>query len=202
MSKIALFGGTFNPVHNAHIHFCEECDKQIKFDKIILIPTKQPVHKTSHDLASDKDRLNMLNLSIEGKEKFSVSEIEINSTKRNYTVYTINQLNEKYPDDELYFLMGSDMFLIFDKWKNYEEILKKATVVAGARNKTDYLKLIVAKEKFSGYEDKIIILDIDILDLSSTQVREQANIDNGQALKGMVSDSVNNYIIENQLYCK
>lgn len=199
MSKIALFGGTFNPVHNAHIHFCEECDKQMNFDKIMLIPTKKPVHKSSEDLVSDVDRINMLNLSIKNKDKFIISDIEIKSEKRNYTIYTINELKKIYPEGmyDMYFLMGSDMFLMFDKWKNFNDILEKVTIVTGARSQDDYKKLLSHKAKFIQNKDKIIILDIDIIELSSTQVRD--NMCRG-IVQTMVCKEVYDYIVDKNLY--
>ena len=137
MSRIALFGGTFNPVHNGHINLCLECHKKLNFDKILLIPDNIPPHKSSDDLAGNAHRLNMLKIAAKENELFEVCDIEYKLKGTSYTVNTIAELKKIYKEDELFLIIGSDMLFMFDRWFCYEKILKSVTLVAGARKKTN-----------------------------------------------------------------
>ena len=121
--KTGIFGGTFNPVHKGHIMLAEYCMDSVRLDRIIMIPTAVPPHKISKNLASENDRLNMCELACKGKKNFSVSDIEIKRQGKSYTYETVTQLKEIYPDDHLYTIMGADMFLTLDRWKNPKIIL-------------------------------------------------------------------------------
>ena len=127
--KTGVFGGTFNPVHKGHIMLAEYCMDSVGLDRIIMIPTAVPPHKISKNLASENDRLNMCELACKGKKNFSVSDIEIKRQGKSYTYETVTQLKEIYPDDHLYTIMGADMFLTLDRWKNPKIIFEKSSII-------------------------------------------------------------------------
>ncbi len=107
--KIGILGGTFNPVHIGHLILAEEVREKLKLDKIIFIPTALPPHKDNMDIAPAGDRLKMLKLAIKGNKFFGVSDIEIKRKGRSYTIDTIKELKNKFVNDELYFIIGSDL---------------------------------------------------------------------------------------------
>ena len=111
--KICFFGGTFNPVHNGHVRLLENAKEYFDFDKIIVIPTNIPPHKEVVFSVSDNDRLNMCKLAFDGIAE--VSDYEIVENTVSYTINTMYHFKEIYPNDEFYFLMGSDMLFMFEK---------------------------------------------------------------------------------------
>lgn len=134
--KIGVFGGTFNPPHRGHERLVEALSRELGLDKVLIIPNKIPTHKRCDDLADNSDRLNMCKLAFHNP-KFSVSDMEITRDSDSYTIFTVNELKEKYPDDELYLIIGSDMFLMFHKWYKYREIIEKCTVCVASRDDSD-----------------------------------------------------------------
>ena len=133
MRKIAVYGGTFNPIHNGHIHLIEKFKKLIGFDKVVLIPTNLPPHKEALELASAEDRLQMCRLAARDAG-FEVSDIEIRRRGRSYTVDTLESLKESDPDAEFYLVMGEDMFLTLLSWRRPDDILKLSTICAAPRS--------------------------------------------------------------------
>lgn len=198
MKKIAIFGGTFNPIHNGHLHLCDEMQKKFHFDKILLIPTNIPPHKECNELASNSDRLKMLKLATQNNPLYEVSDIEYRLQGTSYTYHTIQALKQEYKNCEFYLIIGSDMLRIFDKWYRYRDILSEVTVVAGAREEQEWNELIMLKnEKFQN-TNKIEIVDISVFPKSSTEIRNA--IKNNGDIEGSVPLSVLSYIYAHNLY--
>lgn len=201
MSKIGVFGGTFNPIHNGHISLGVYCKEDLNLDKLMLIPTYTPPHKSSNELADEEHRLKMCKLATEQYGYFEVSDIEIKRKGKSYTYETLKSLKEIYTQDDLYLIVGADMFLTLDKWKNPESIFKDVTIAAVPRNDDD-------KEDLTSYYEstikslgaKAVILDNPVVQVSSTYIRE--NIDNYQLIKSLIDSNVYEYIVKNNLYRK
>ena len=199
--KIGILGGTFNPIHNGHIQLAQYCKNEVSLDKIFLIPTYTPPHKISKDLANETHRLNMCSLASENLEGFEVCDIEIKRQGTSYTFETLNSLKEIYPDDELHLIMGADMFLTLDKWKNPESIFANAVIIAIPRNDSD-------KEELERYYNtvikdmgaKAVILPNNVQTVSSTFIRE--NIGEYKTISDLIDKNVYEYIISNNLYRK
>lgn len=198
MKKIAIFGGTFNPVHNGHLHLCNEMQQKFHFDKILLIPTNIPPHKECVDLASNEDRFTMLQLAVDGNPLYEISDIEFRLEGKSYTYNTIQALKQEYQDPESYMIIGSDMLKIFDQWYRYEDILDDVTVVVGARENQEYQELILFKEEKFQNTNKIVVVDISVFPKSSTEIREaiaqKLNLDDS------IPSSVLSYINSHNLY--
>lgn len=199
--KTGIFGGTFNPVHKGHIMLAEYCMDSVGLDRIIMIPTAVPPHKISNNLASENDRLNMCKLACRGKENFFVSDIEIKRQGKSYTYETLTQLKEIYPDDHLYTIMGADMFLTLNRWKNPKIIFEKSSIITIPRDEENKLEL----ENFYNNVLKAmgassIILPNPVMSVSSTFIRE--NLDNFNLISDMLDKGVYDYIIKNNLYRK
>lgn len=199
--KTGVFGGTFNPVHKGHIMLAEYCMDSVGLDRIIMIPTAVPPHKISNNLASESDRLNMCKLACRGKENFFVSDIEIKRQGKSYTYETLTQLKEIYPDDHLYTIMGADMFLTLDRWKNPKIIFEKSSIITIPRDEEN-------KHELENFYNKVlkamgassVILPNPVMSVSSTFIRE--NLDNFNLISDMLDKSVYDYIIKNNLYRK
>lgn len=196
--KIAVFGGTFNPVHNGHIHIAKEFLRSLNCDKMIIIPTKTPPHKKAHDLASGADRLNMCKLAFDFDKRIEVSGMEINRDGPSYTSCTLRELKELYPNSTLYFIMGTDMLITIEQWYNYKEIFALAVLCAGSRDKNEYEKLKEYAEKLEKDGANVIIEDIKPIIISSTQIRRR--LSTGRDTENMLPDKVYNYIKRKGLY--
>lgn len=199
MSRIGIFGGTFNPIHKGHTMLAKYCMDELGLDKVILIPTYMPPHKESNDLASETDRFNMCRLACENFDGFEVSDIEIKRKGKSYSYQTLTSLKEIYNKDDLFFIMGADMFLSLDKWKNPEIIFQKASIIAVPRDISSVSKLEeYYKNVISLMGAKAYILTNPVMQVSSTYIRE--NIENYNTVRDLIDSKVYDYIISNNLY--
>ena len=197
MKKIAIFGGTFNPVHLEHVNMVESAIKDLGLDKVIVVPTNIPPHKNI-DLAPNQDRLNMLKIAFSGIEKVEVSDFEIVNGGTSYTYITIEHFGQIYKGDMLYFLLGGDMLKDFKTWKNPQRILDKATIVACSREDVS-VDFDSENEYFSKtFNKNFIRLTYGGKDVSSTRIRIYSGL--GLCIDNFVSQGVREYIRENKLY--
>ncbi|MGL4988054.1 MAG: nicotinate (nicotinamide) nucleotide adenylyltransferase [Cetobacterium sp.] len=168
--KIGIYGGSFNPIHNGHIYIAQFVVKELKLDKLLIIPVGVPSHR-ENSLIDGKIRMKMCEIAFEKDEKIEVLDLEINSKKLSYTYDTLLKVIKKYPNSEYYEILGEDSWAYFDKWKNHEEILKLSKVVVLARD--GYKGDLVHKN--------LIQMNNILLNYSSSEVRyallENKNID-------------------------
>lgn len=197
MSKIAIFGGTFNPVHNEHVTMVTNAILELGLDKVIVVPTFLPPHKNTIP-APASDRLNMLKLAFSEVQKVEISDFEVNKQGKSYSYQTVEHFKEKYPNDQIYFVCGGDMLTDFKTWKNPDRILKSAKLVVFDREDffTDYQKeLQYFKEIFN---DSFVKLKYVGKEFSSTRIRLNASLK--LPLKNQTPKSVEEYIKKNNLY--
>lgn len=195
--NIAVFGGTFNPVHIGHIKLVESIENKMHFDRIYIIPTKIPPHKIAPKLASADDRINMCHLAF-NDEKYVISDYEIKQEGKSYTINTLRYLRQLYPDDDLFLLMGSDMLLAFHKWKEYKQIVKLATLVAIARHDEDIIKIKNYIPFINSIDGKCIIINTTPIDISSSQIRQM--IKDKREIACYLPEKIVKYIYNNKLY--
>ena len=195
--KIGIFGGAFNPVHNGHVQLMKSYLDYLGLEKLIIIPTAVPPHKTGAYLVSEEDRLNMLQLLAEDEPRFEVSDIEFRREGKSYTYLTLCELKKLYPDGEFYLIIGSDQYLVFNTWYKPDEILALATVCTMAREQGDLEKLYAYRNENVNMKDSIIV-EFDIFEASSTDIRRR--IKEGKSIKGLVPKAVEKYIKEHKLY--
>lgn len=201
MKRIGILGGTFNPIHKGHILLAQYVKSELELDRVILIPTYTPPHKLSPDLADEEHRLNMCRLATIELEGFEVSDVEIKRKGKSYSYQTLSSLKELYPDDELVFITGADMFLTLDKWKNPDIIFRKASIAAIPRDNSDSEKLrAYYREVISKMGAKVYILPQPVMQVSSSFVRE--NIKNSMIIQKLLDKNVYDYIVKNNLYRK
>ena len=199
--RTAVFGGSFDPPHLGHRSLILGMNEKLGFDRILIIPAGIPPHKTLSGGVSDDDRLAMCELTF-FEPVFEVSDIEIRRPERSYTFVTLTGLKKAFPDEELYFVMGSDMLLSLHKWYRPDDILSLARLCVNARDDVnDRQKLIAYAEEFypESYADgRIIITDSPVLELSSTQVRQTLR-EKGDA-GAMLEEKTLEYIRRKGLY--
>ena len=201
MQRIGIFGGTFNPVHSGHLRIVNGFQNALGFDKILVIPTYIPPHKTSSDLASSEDRLEMCRLAFTDPV-FEVCDIEINRGGKSFTYDTLLQLKEIYKDAEFSLIIGSDMFLSFHEWHRAEDILEMCSVCATVREDNENISDLeeYAKKYFPKQAERLrmVLIDFDPLEVSSTQLRQM--LSKGQDVSHLVPKAVLEYIKQRGLY--
>lgn len=199
MGNVGIFGGTFNPVHKGHYNLLKTVMNSIDFDKVIILPDRIPPHKKSVDLVSGDDRYNMCQLAFSDISNAEVCDWELNQTGKSYSVLTLRYLKSIYPNDKLFFIMGSDMLLCFHKWYCYEEILKLASLVCISREddctKQD-LEKYAASLRLKGGE--ILVVKAKPFVISSSEIREM--VKNHLDCSCYLDENVVKYIRENKLY--
>lgn len=186
----ALFGGAFNPIHNGHLSLLKHIKDKLDINKLLIIPTSFPPHKSKDDFISSKHRVNMLKLALSNLN-FSVelSTYELENNGPSYSINTIDFIIEKYNlDEKPYFVIGDDWADKFDSWYKWDEIIRKVKLVIVRRESSGKLNL-----KYNA-----IILDNNQLRISSSDIRY--NIKNDKSIKNLVPETVGKYIKENGLY--
>ena len=196
--KIAIFGGSFDPVHAEHVQIARAAREKLGADKVIVVPAGQPPHKKERHLAPAAARLEMARLAFAGIPGCEVSPFEINAGGTSYTVRTVRRFRERYPQDELYLLVGADMLRDFYTWKQPEEILSQAVLVACGRegDPADFSK---EQKRFSArFGRRFLTLGYTGAAVSSTQVRVLCAF--GEDVRSLVPAEVADYIDASELY--
>ncbi len=198
--KIALFGGSFDPVHTAHLRMAGMLADALSLDKVLFMPTFVPPHKVRAGMASADDRLRMCQLATAHDLRFAVSDMEIKRGGASFTVDTLTALREQFPDTEWYLLVGADMFMTFGTWYRFADILKMATVCTIPREDVSAKELSAYAAILTAAGGRFHILETPVGDISSTEIRTR--ITNGDSLCGLVPDAVAAYILEKGLYAE
>lgn len=197
MKKIAIFGGTFNPVHVEHKRIVESAIEELGLDKVIVVPTNQPPHKKT-ELATSFDRINMLKLCFLGNEKVEISDFEITNGGTSYTYLTLEHFKNVYKDTKLFFLVGGDMLVDFKNWRNPERILGCCELAVFGREDFIVDKKVESEIFKSKYNKSFLTLKYQGKKLSSTEIRILSAL--GLSLEGKVEPKVEKYIIDNDIY--
>ncbi len=196
-----IFGGSFDPVHNGHVNIVRQTAAELEADEVIVIPTGiSPFKKDMKRVpASGSDRLAMCRLAFEDMPFVTVSDYEISRGSVSYTVDTVKFFRRLYPDDTLFLLIGSDMLLSFDRWRNYKEILADCVLCAASRanGQKDIDALDKKAAELSPY-GKVILVKTEPFEISSTEIREK--IMKNQDIACYMPRNVVKYIMEKNIY--
>ena len=197
--RVGIYGGTFSPVHNGHVAAAKAFMEQMWLDILYIIPTGVTPHKEMKGDATAKDRLEMCRLAFEGVEGVIVSDLEMRREGKSYTVDTLRELYD--PDGRLFLLMGTDMLMTLDQWREPEEIFRLCYPVY-VRRETDGELDAAIVEKITSYQQRFgkVVRRIvtPAIELSSTDVR--AAVAEGFPIEGAVPSSVAAYIRDRGLY--
>lgn len=166
--RIAIFGGSFDPVHKGHITLAKSALKELKLDKIFFVPAKKSPLKNHHPFLKSAIRLKMLKHALKGERRFKISTFELKSSRPSFAIKTVQYFHRKFPKSDLYFLMGSDALKDFKKWKKWKNILRLSALIVGVRKGAKVSKNNLSKEM----KAKIVWLKSKMLPISSTQIRK------------------------------
>ncbi len=198
--RIGLFGGSFNPIHNGHLHLVREVRRALKLDGVLLMPAGEAPHKSTAAYAPAAHRLEMCRLAAKQYPWMTVSDYEICKNGKSYTVETLRALHEMHPDVRWTLMIGSDMLLTFDKWYCWQEILTLAEVCAVSRETGDLPQLYRTADALRAQASgaKITVLSAKAFPASSTEIREKLR--NRADCTCLLPENVVQYICDNHLY--
>ncbi|MDD5935121.1 MAG: nicotinate-nucleotide adenylyltransferase [Clostridiales bacterium] len=199
MKKVGIMGGTFNPIHIAHLILAENAYEQFGLDEVIFMPSKRPAYKDLNDVIDEKYRQEMIELAIAGNSHFRIDTMEFYREGNTYTADTLLELTDKNPDVEYYFIIGADSLFQLERWSRPEVVMALSHIVAAKRNDEDdedvVAKIKDLKEKYNATID---LLKIPQMDISSSMIREKRQQD--KSVRYYVPMEVEQYMKENHLY--
>lgn len=199
MARIGIFGGSFNPPHLGHMLAVREFQKKLALDLVLLIPASIPPHKQLSSNSPDSEtRLKLTQLAAQDMENVEVLDIELRRKGVSYTADTIEALKERYPQDELFLLMGTDMFFSFEKWYCPERITAHASLAVAHRDADQRQPILDCAERLrEKFAATVHLIENDYLPHSSTSVRAMLAFD---CAEEYLAPQVMAYIRENKLY--
>lgn len=200
MDKIGIFGGTFDPVHYGHLILAEQAMEDASLEQVIFMPARVQPFKMNTSIVDGTHRLAMLKLAIENNPKFSLSDLELNSSQISYTIHTLKKLKDCFKaDTELFFIIGTDAFLGIEKWYCADELLRDFSFVIGSRPGHKETELKNQMNAFQiQYGTKMILINNAEVEISSTNIKNR--IQEGKSIKYLLPEKVETYIYENLLY--
>jgi nicotinate-nucleotide adenylyltransferase len=211
--KIGILGGTFNPVHIAHLRIAEEVRERFELERVIFVPAATPPHKP---LAGDLPfsiRHRMVGMAIAGNPSFTVSEIEGKRAGKSYSIDTIHAFRAEYPDDELFFVIGSDSFRDIGTWWKYADIFALCNIVVVERPDAVVLSICSSLpldilHEFSYFDAEkrlahragysVYYVEGIPLNISSTAIRRLVRLE--RSIRYLVPEEVEHFIKEYGLY--
>lgn len=199
MKKVGIMGGTFNPIHIAHLVLAEQAYEQYELDEILFMPSKRPAYKDLNEVIDEEYRQHMIELAIADNPHFQIDTMEFYREGNTYTADTLLELKNKNPEVEYYFIIGADSLFQLELWYQPEVILKLATILAANRgDKDDDLVNSKIEELTNTYNAQIHLLKIPQIDISSNMIRER--IQEGKTIRYFVPRVVQDYIKQHNLY--
>ncbi len=187
--NIALYFGSFNPIHIGHLIIANHVLNETPINKIWFIVSPQNPLKESKTLLNEFDRLHLVRLATQDDNRIKCSDIEFNLPKPSYTSNTLAFLSEKYPEHQFSIIMGSDSYQNLDKWKNYETIINNYPVYVYKREGHEIKKT---------FDKEAIILNAPIIQISASQIRE--HIRSAKSIRYLVPEIVREEIESRKFY--
>ncbi|OGA65040.1 MAG: nicotinate (nicotinamide) nucleotide adenylyltransferase [Betaproteobacteria bacterium RIFCSPLOWO2_12_FULL_65_14] len=184
MRAIGILGGTFDPVHNAHLAMASAALDELRLDKVLFIPTGAPKYRRPA-VASGEHRIAMLQLALAGNEKFAIDGRELAPEASGYTVDTLRGLRSELGEAALYLLMGADQYVKLASWHRPDEVARLARIAVFARPGIEL-------------EDPVRLIPMKPMQVSASEIRARAA--RGEDLSALVPPSVANYIARHRLY--
>jgi nicotinate-nucleotide adenylyltransferase len=195
--RLGIFGGSFDPVHNAHLAIARACQQQARLDEVWFTPTAIQPLKQQGPRATDAHRLEMLRLAIRDEPSWRVCSIEIDRGGFSYTVDTLRQIHEELPNADLFFLIGADALQDVAKWREPREIFRMATplvVCRAGQPSPDFNRLKVLCTADSQPQ----LIEMPAMDVSSSDIRRRTAT--GKSDDDIVPHAVAEFITQHRLY--
>jgi nicotinate-nucleotide adenylyltransferase len=189
--RLGIFGGSFDPVHNAHVALARVALTELRLGELLWVPAGQPWQKP-RGLTSAADREAMVRLAIEGEPRFRLSRVELERTGPSFTLDTVRALQAERPDAQWFLVIGQDQYAGFHTWHGWQELLGRVTLAIAdrpdARHSVDPQVLAVAHATVA----------LPMMDVSSTDIRSR--VEHGQGINDLVPAPVARYIARHHLY--
>ena len=200
VKKIGIMGGTFDPIHYGHLVLAEQVRSNLALDSVYFVPSGQPPHKSNLLISDKNSRLKMVEIAINDNKEFNIFDYELNQTGYTYTIDTIKAFRRLVePNAKIYFITGADQLMLLESWKDYEQLLKEVIFVAASRPGHDEKQVVEKVEYFKKkYHAQMLHVEIPALSISSTNIRNRVR--EGNSIKYLLPDRVEEYIINNRLY--
>ena len=194
-----ILGGTFDPIHLAHLKLAEYALEELELEKVIFMPASIPPHKMDKNITDECHRLRMTELAVLYNSRFEVSDMELHMNGASYTARTLSILKQSH--DKLVFILGADSYMALDTWYQPQVIMEKAEIACACRDDVSqnmlYERSLLYKQKYNAVSHILRMPDTEI---SSTNIREL--IADGKDVSEFLPEPVYNYIKENRLYLK
>ncbi len=196
--KIAIFGGSFDPIHIGHLRLADAAVRELGIDKLLLMPNCISPFKLDHEVTATEDRVEMVRRVLPYNEAFDISLYEVNRAEPSYTIDTLKHFKDEFGFTP-YFILGFDSVLDLDRWYQGTEIISNYPLITGRRPGTgDEAGFLKIEEYRKIYDADITVLDIEPFDASSTEIREL--IRNEESTDGLLTPEVQEYIRKHGLY--
>jgi nicotinate-nucleotide adenylyltransferase len=186
--RTGILGGTFDPIHIAHLHAAESARHQLALDRVLIIPAREPWQKSGREVTPGKHRLEMCRLGVEGAPGL---EVDLRELDRDGPTYTIETLGTFPPEEELFLILGSDSLSGLETWHRWEDVVERVQLIEAPRT---------GAQRGSGVAHGAIQLDMGLLEVSSTEIRRR--VANGEPYRYLVTAPVHGYIEVTNLYAE
>lgn len=191
LQRLSLFGGSFDPVHSGHLMLARYALKQVGLDRIIFIPTAQSPLKEHGCYASDDARVEMLEIATHGERRFKVDTFEMEEGGVSYSIDTAAYFRARYPNAELFFMLGADQFELLDQWRKIEELSQMVTFLVFGRPGVTLKPCEIEGMTY-------LEVDAPLMETSSSEIRSRC--ERKQSLEDFVPEAVEAFISERGLY--
>lgn len=184
VSKLGIYGGTFDPIHNAHLILAREALEQLQLDRVVFVPAAASPHKVEQTAAAPAVRLEMLRAAVEGETRFEVDDIELRRPPPSFTIATVEELRRREPHTEIFYLVGSDNLPRLHTWHRFDDLQKLVHFVVLARGADPIDTRYTTIRR--------------LIDVSATEIRNR--VATGRSIRYLVPASVEEIIRRHQLY--
>lgn len=198
MTRIGLFGGTFDPIHYGHLRLAEEAREFAQLDQVLFIPAARSPFRLEEPLTDAEHRLAMVRLAIAANPAFAVSEIEIQRGGISYTIDTVEAFQQQYPEGELFLIMGADSLHGFPQWYQAERLAQKTSLLAGVR--PPYEETALWQSLPDWVRRRTLLVPMTPLAISASAIRQKVR--EGRSIRYLTPDDVIEYIQNNHLYAE
>ena len=193
-SRIGIMGGTFDPIHHGHLVAASEVADRFDLDEVLFVPTGNPWQKADREITAAEDRYLMSVVATASNPRFSVSRVDIDRGGPTYTLDTLRDLREQFPDAKLFFITGADALSSIMSWRHWEEVFELAEFVGVTRPGYELTEEMFPEE----IQRRVHLIEIPAMAISSTDCRKRAQ--EGRPVWYLVPDGVVQYIAKNRLY--
>ncbi len=195
--RIGILGGTFDPVHTGHLIIASEAMRQAELDEVVFVPAGRPPHKPNAVLSSNSARLEMLQIAIEQRPEFSISDVDLRRPGPNYSADLLDVFRTEHPAAQLFFIIGADSLRDFHTWREPHRIVEHACLIVAPRPGVT-IDLAQAMERTPRLEGRVQVVSMPLIEISSTEIRKRSR--HGESYWYQVPLDVEKYIERHRLY--